>query len=66
VPELLLGHRHRRVLALIRGFACARAINRQPVDLTRSTLYMLLPLSLALSVVLMGAGRDPELLALQG
>ena len=44
--------------ALIRGFArrSAQGIGNFWVDLTRSTLYILLPLSLALAVVFMGQG----------
>jgi potassium-transporting ATPase potassium-binding subunit len=44
--------------ALIRGFArrSAQGIGNFWVDLTRSTLYILLPLSLVLAVVLMGQG----------
>ena len=46
------------VFALIRGFSSksARSIGNVWVDLTRSTLYVLLPLSLAFSVFLMGQG----------
>jgi potassium-transporting ATPase potassium-binding subunit len=45
-------------LALIRGFArrSARGIGNFWVDLTRSTLYVLLPLSLVLAIFLMGQG----------
>jgi K+-transporting ATPase ATPase A chain len=44
--------------ALIRGFArrSAQGIGNFWVDLTRSTLYILLPLSLLLAVILMGQG----------
>ncbi len=44
--------------ALIRGFASrsAQTIGNFWVDMTRSTLYVLLPLSLLVSVVLMGQG----------
>ena len=44
--------------ALIRGFArrSAQGIGNFWVDLTRSTLYILLPLSLALAVIFMGQG----------
>lgn len=44
--------------ALIRGFSSrsANAIGNFWVDLTRSTLYILLPLSLLISVLLMGQG----------
>src|ERR1700688_574721 len=44
--------------ALIRGFArrSAQGIGNFWVDLTRSTLYILLPLSLVLAVVFMGQG----------
>jgi K+-transporting ATPase ATPase A chain len=44
--------------ALIRGFArrSAQGIGNFWVDLTRSTLYVLLPLSLALAVIFMGQG----------
>ncbi|MFC0167076.1 potassium-transporting ATPase subunit KdpA [Pseudoduganella danionis] len=44
--------------ALIRGFAArsARAIGNFWADVTRSTLYVLLPLSLLLAVFLMGQG----------
>lgn len=46
------------VFALIRGFSSksARAIGNFWVDLVRSTLYVLLPLSLAFAVFLMGQG----------
>jgi K+-transporting ATPase ATPase A chain len=46
------------VFALIRGFSSksARAIGNFWVDLTRSTLYVLLPLSLVFAVFLMGQG----------
>jgi K+-transporting ATPase ATPase A chain len=46
------------VFALIRGFTSksARAIGNFWVDLTRSTLYVLLPLSLVFAVFLMGQG----------
>ncbi|MGO4477445.1 potassium-transporting ATPase subunit KdpA [Massilia sp. 2TAF26] len=46
------------VFALIRGFSAksARSIGNFWVDLTRSTLYVLLPLSLVFSVFLMGQG----------
>jgi K+-transporting ATPase ATPase A chain len=46
------------VFALIRGFSSksARSIGNFWVDLTRSTLYVLLPLSLVFSVFLMGQG----------
>ncbi|MGH8853736.1 MAG: potassium-transporting ATPase subunit KdpA, partial [Telluria sp.] len=46
------------VYALIRGFTSrsAKSIGNFWVDLTRSTLYVLLPLSLLLSVFLMGQG----------
>ncbi len=45
-------------IALIRGFArhSATTIGNFWVDLTRSTLYILLPLSLIIAVVLMGQG----------
>ncbi len=48
--------------ALIRGFArrSAQGIGNFWVDLTRSTLYILLPLSLSLSRDLHGARRHPE------
>ncbi len=44
--------------ALIRGFArrSAQGIGNFWVDLTRSTLYILLPLSLAVAVIFMGQG----------
>src|ERR1700720_3944050 len=44
--------------ALIRGFSrrSAQGIGNFWVDLTRSTLYILLPLSLALAVIFMGQG----------
>jgi K+-transporting ATPase ATPase A chain len=44
--------------ALIRGFArrSAQGIGNFWVDLTRSTLYVLLPLSLVIAVILMGQG----------
>ncbi|HPH06691.1 MAG TPA: potassium-transporting ATPase subunit KdpA [Methylotenera sp.] len=46
------------VIALIRGFArhTAQTIGNFWVDITRSTLYILLPLSLMLAVALMGQG----------
>jgi K+-transporting ATPase ATPase A chain len=46
------------VFALIRGFSAksARSIGNFWVDLTRSTLYVLLPLSLVFAVFLMGQG----------
>ena len=46
------------VFALIRGFSArsATSIGNFWADLTRSTLYVLLPLSLLVSVVLMGQG----------
>ena len=46
------------VIALIRGFArhTAKTVGNAWVDLTRSTLYILLPLSLVFAVVLMGQG----------
>ncbi len=46
------------VFALIRGFSArsAQSIGNFWVDLTRSTLYVLLPLSLLFSVFLMGQG----------
>lgn len=46
------------VFALIRGFSSksARAIGNFWLDLVRSTLYVLLPLSLAFAVFLMGQG----------
>jgi potassium-transporting ATPase potassium-binding subunit len=46
------------VFALIRGFSSksARAIGNFWVDLTRTTLYVLLPLSLVFAVFLMGQG----------
>ena len=46
------------VFALIRGFSSksARSIGNFWVDITRSTLYVLLPLSLVFSVFLMGQG----------
>ncbi|HEX4025538.1 MAG TPA: potassium-transporting ATPase subunit KdpA [Steroidobacteraceae bacterium] len=46
------------LVALIRGFALkqARQIGNFWVDLTRSTLYVLLPLSLILAVALVGQG----------
>ncbi|MGJ9416519.1 potassium-transporting ATPase subunit KdpA [Massilia sp. CMS3.1] len=46
------------VFALIRGFSArsAQTIGNFWVDLTRSTLYVLLPLSLLVSIVLMGQG----------
>ncbi len=50
------------VIALIRGFArhSARTIGNLWVDLTRVTLYVLLPLRVLRVLV---AGRDPELRA---
>ena len=55
-------------IALIRGLArhSAKTIGNFWVDITRSTLYILLPLSLVLALVLVSAGRDPELQRLQG
>ncbi|OYO30908.1 potassium-transporting ATPase subunit KdpA [Janthinobacterium sp. PC23-8] len=46
------------IFALVRGFAArsSKSIGNFWVDLVRSTLYILLPLSLALSVVFMGEG----------
>jgi potassium-transporting ATPase potassium-binding subunit len=46
------------VFALIRGFSSrsARSIGNFWIDLTRSTLYVLLPLSLVFAVFLMGQG----------
>ncbi|MGK5002623.1 potassium-transporting ATPase subunit KdpA [Janthinobacterium sp. LB2P70] len=46
------------IFALVRGFASrsGKSIGNFWVDLVRSTLYVLLPLSLALSVVFMGEG----------
>src|ERR1039457_5198070 len=46
------------LVALIRGFALKQAqqIGNFSVDLTRSTLYILLPLSLILAIVLVGQG----------
>jgi len=46
------------LVAMIRGFALkeARAIGNFWVDLTRATLYVLLPLSLILAIVLVGQG----------
>jgi potassium-transporting ATPase potassium-binding subunit len=46
------------VIALIRGFArhSAKTIGNFWVDLTRVTLYILLPLSILLSVLMMGQG----------
>ncbi|MCC7702512.1 potassium-transporting ATPase subunit KdpA [Janthinobacterium sp. GW460P] len=46
------------IFALVRGFASrsSKSIGNFWVDLVRSTLYILLPLSLALSVVFMGEG----------
>ena len=46
------------VMALIRGFArhTAKTIGNFWVDLTRSTLYIFLPLSLVLALVFMGQG----------
>ena len=46
------------IFALVRGFASrsGKSIGNFWVDLVRSTLYILLPLSLALSVVFMGEG----------
>ena len=46
------------IFALVRGFASRsnKSIGNFWVDLVRSTLYILLPLSLALSVVFMGEG----------
>ena len=46
------------IFALVRGFASrsGKSIGNFWIDLVRSTLYILLPLSLALSVVFMGEG----------
>jgi len=46
------------IFALVRGFASrsGKSIGNFWVDLVRSTLYILLPLSLALSVIFMGEG----------
>lgn len=46
------------IFALVRGFSArsSKSIGNFWVDLVRSTLYILLPLSLALSVVFMGEG----------
>jgi len=46
------------VVALVRGFALhsAKTIGNFWVDMTRATLYVLLPLSLLISVVLIGQG----------
>ncbi|WP_058048268.1 potassium-transporting ATPase subunit KdpA [Janthinobacterium sp. Ant5-2-1] len=46
------------IFALVRGFASrsGKSIGNFWVDLVRSTLYILLPLSLALSIVFMGEG----------
>ena len=54
--------------ALIRGFASrsSKSIGNFWVDITRSTLYVLLPLSVTVRGVPDGAGRDPEFLRLQG
>ena len=55
------------LVALIRGFArhVGAAIGNFWVDLTRVTLYVLLPLSLVLALVLVEPGRRPELRRLQ-
>ncbi len=52
-------------IALIRGFARHETdtIGNFWVDLTRATLYVLLPLSIVATLVLVCAGLDPELLA---
>ena len=54
--------------ALMRGFArrSAQGIGNFWVDLTRGTLYVLLPLSAAPGGGLHGAGRHPEFRRLQG
>jgi K+-transporting ATPase ATPase A chain len=46
------------VFALIRGFSAhsSKSIGNFWVDLTRSTLYLLLPLSVIFAVFLMGQG----------
>jgi K+-transporting ATPase ATPase A chain len=46
------------VFALIRGFSVhsSKSIGNFWVDLTRSTLYLLLPLSVIFTVFLMGQG----------
>ncbi|STQ91546.1 potassium-transporting ATPase subunit KdpA [Iodobacter fluviatilis] len=53
------------VIALIRGFArhSASTVGNFWVDLTRSTLYILLPLSLVLSLVFVGQGMIQNLSA---
>ena len=53
------------LIALIRGLArhSAQTIGNFWVDLTRSTLYILLPLSLVLAVVSREPGRGPDPLA---
>ena len=56
------------VIALIRGFVArsSASIGNFWVDITRVTVYVLLPLSLRVRGVPGQPGRDPELLALQG
>ena len=54
------------VIALIRGIArhSAATIGNAWVDLTRVTLYVLLPIGTVIAVFLVGQGVDPELLGL--
>ncbi len=54
------------LVALIRGFVrrSARTIGNFWVDLTRGTLYILLPLSLVLALVLVSQGRRADLRSL--
>ena len=56
------------VWALIRGFAArsASTIGNFWVDVTRSTLYVLLPISIVYARLPGQPGRDPELRRLQG
>jgi len=51
------------VITLIRGFArhTAKTIGNAWVDLSRITLYVLLPISLVYAVFLVSQGGDPEL-----
>ena len=55
-------------IALVRGFArhTASAIGNFWVDVTRSTLYVLLPLAAVLAIALVSHRGDPEFRRLQG
>ena len=56
------------LVALIRGFArqTATTIGNFWVDLTRGVVYILLPLSLVLALVLVSQGSRPDVLSLPG